>query len=180
LFHNGAKKPHENLEDVLLECGIPSSIIHELLASVLYDDGVLRTLKEHQIRLDKYSTSVVHKVYTELEHYDDIHLVEEVLRYKKGHSSNVNDSLEQGRALVSQYLLSATLKDLSLLITMTRVSQKSSGMKRIKTKHGEFEYKIKAIDVDIKCHQNIERYLKVERKLMENSKALEGIDCRID
>ncbi|KAI9005355.1 inositol-pentakisphosphate 2-kinase [Gaertneriomyces semiglobifer] len=180
----------------------PSAVMVDLLAQIARDDGWLQNLRFHQQHLDPYDIETVYRWYVALddtmqghnpttEEWEDIisayvRRVDDIRTTGLCEDSSAPDNVgdvDMGTSnpinrlrAIYEFLISATLKDCSALITMW-VDEHSRGDGSNGPTNGEglltiansphlLRYKIRIVDIDPKDIHKIPRYFDLDQRII--------------
>ncbi|KAL1198708.1 Inositol-pentakisphosphate 2-kinase [Cardamine amara subsp. amara] len=147
--------------------GLRTKCFLQLVSDAVYDSGVLHKLLEAQ-KLDKLDTEgAIHSYYDIINQPCPICKESDPLEaYSSLHSLPLDESLK----IVKDYLIAATAKDCSLMISFqlrnTEKSAPSSDYVCLKSTNQTFDYKVHFIDLSLKPLKRMEAYYKLDKKII--------------
>jgi hypothetical protein len=149
--------------------GRQESDLPAVLGQILGETGLLQQLKQHQINCHE-DAAVIRDVLSRV----DVSVLDHAVKtgelndidsyYNASSSEQVNDM-----AILKKFLLSLTLKDLSIMIIMRRHNDgepNEMNSSIINGKIDKIDVEIKLLDVDRKGSRNIQKALELEAKLL--------------
>ncbi|KAG7592588.1 Inositol-pentakisphosphate 2-kinase [Arabidopsis thaliana x Arabidopsis arenosa] len=154
------------LKDIIkTDDGLRADRFIELVAETVYTSGVLDQLLDVQ-KLDKYNIEGAIHVY-----YDFIDQPCKVCRELNQYSSMHSIPLDEKVNILKDFLISATAKDCSVMIsfrsTEVGLSRSSSHSNlHLESTKQEFEYKVHFIDLDMRPLKKMEVYYELDKKIM--------------
>ncbi|KAG7655156.1 Inositol-pentakisphosphate 2-kinase [Arabidopsis suecica] len=154
------------LKDIIkTDDGLRADRFIELVAETVYTSGVLDQLLDVQ-KLDRYNIEGAIHVY-----YDFIDQPCIVCRELNQYSSMHSIPLDEKVNILKDFLISATAKDCSVMIsfrsTEAGLSKSSSHSNlHLESTKQEFEYKVHFIDLDMRPLKKMEVYYELDKKIM--------------
>uniref|UniRef100_A0A915PZ01 Inositol-pentakisphosphate 2-kinase n=1 Tax=Setaria digitata TaxID=48799 RepID=A0A915PZ01_9BILA len=176
LFHDGSVSVEQLI--TALCCILVDAPSDDLFA--VHESGVLAKLLNGQ-RIDTIGIVRAYQIYTSLPENVQKELLDKCLLPKKGLTFLHQNT---GRALVERYLLAATMKDCSLMISMRLIDPvdfatqnlQSAGQQIVRvvgssgTDYTSFAYSVKIVDLDPKSPKNL---LNTYSRFMDGVKLME-------
>lgn len=155
--------------------GDSNHILNDIYARIIIADGILDLLKFHQQRLDNTGIQSVYSLYDNCEIILDWDIF----------IDNYNKQIKTKHQILLEYIVSMTLKDVSLFITLSKSpeskfcdikhDEKSSNGVVYLENGDEISYSVRIGDLDYKGAK-FEKWIKIEKELDK----YEGGDCAID
>ncbi|PPD79531.1 hypothetical protein GOBAR_DD23556 [Gossypium barbadense] len=163
----------DSLKDVIkADDGMCKTSFIQLVAETVYSSGVLDQLLEVQ-KLDAYDIEgAIHAYYNIIS--QPCMVCRELSKDKLSnrHTSLHSIPLEESLKIVKDYLISATVKDCSLMISFRPMvdgdvlSESSHSTVYLGSTKQVFEYKVYFIDLDLKPLKKMEDYYKLDKKIV--------------
>jgi hypothetical protein len=173
--------PDENADIDILStalCQILAGIDDDVTDFELTEESVLKLLLKAQ-QLDPIGIITAHQLYQSLSYCEQLRLHDKTRLMKNSLNSFLNQNDAMG--LLERYFFAATLKDCSLMITLSQVSPSdlngSNGLAKnvVKVRHSSpmyFAYSIRIVDLDPKSPKNLvnahQRFLEGIQIIKEN------------
>ncbi|CAH2046635.1 unnamed protein product [Thlaspi arvense] len=149
--------------------GLRTECFLQLVSDAVYDSGVLDSLLEVQ-KLDKLDIEgAIHCYYDVINHPCPI--CKESGPLKEEYSSLHALPLEESLKIVKEYMIAATAKDCSLMISFRLKnaswdSRPSCDALCLKSTNQTFDYKVHFIDLSLKPLKRMEAYYKLDKKII--------------
>ncbi|EOA39368.1 hypothetical protein CARUB_v10012434mg [Capsella rubella] len=161
------------LKDIIkIDDGLRADRFIELVAESVYSSGVLDQLLDVQ-KLDKYNIEgVIHLYYDLIDQPCKVcRELEKISKPSNQYSSMHSIPLDEKVNILKDFLISATAKDCSVMIsfrsTEVGLSRSSSHSNlHLESTKQEFEYKVHFIDLDMRPLKKMEVYYKLDKKIM--------------
>ncbi|XP_022952004.1 inositol-pentakisphosphate 2-kinase-like [Cucurbita moschata] len=162
--------------DVRADIGLCTTSLLQLVTETLYKSGVLDRLLEVQ-KLDSLDIEgAIHAYYDVISEpcvvCGQLNEDEELHRYASLHSLPLDQSLR----IVKNFLIAATAKDCSLMISFRRrvCEEWGSSNNTIRLEPGKFfDYKAHFIDLDLKPMKKMEEYYELDKKIVSLYRKIE-------
>ncbi|XP_023002334.1 inositol-pentakisphosphate 2-kinase-like [Cucurbita maxima] len=162
--------------DVRADIGLCTTSLLQLVTETLYKSGVMDRLLEVQ-KLDSLDIEgAIHAYYDVISEpcvvCGQLNEDEELHRYASLHSLPLDQSLK----IVKNFLIAATAKDCSLMISFRRrVGEEwGSSNNTIRLESGKFfDYKAHFIDLDLKPMKKMEEYYELDKKIVSLYRKIE-------
>ncbi|KAG7020491.1 Inositol-pentakisphosphate 2-kinase, partial [Cucurbita argyrosperma subsp. argyrosperma] len=162
--------------DVRADIGLCTTSLLQLVTETLYKSGVLDRLLEVQ-KLDSLDIEgAIHAYYDVISEpcvvCGQLNEDEELHRYASLHSLPLDQSLK----IVKNFLIAATAKDCSLMISFRRrlCEEWGSSNNTIRLESGKFfDYKAHFIDLDLKPMKKMEEYYELDKKIVSLYRKIE-------
>ncbi|KAI8834956.1 inositol-pentakisphosphate 2-kinase [Chytriomyces cf. hyalinus JEL632] len=179
--------PTLDLEDEFIKTmGKPRGPIHlnnasvwGLIASILEEESILKDLALHQKGLDSAGIAAIWATLHEMNGLSDVpaqpssleewNLVISTYLSRAAEPSGESLSL---KTVILEHLISASLKDCSIMITFRKCDSLDSNQDRetLKEYHGtKYQYKIRVLDVDIKHVSKLSAYFSLDQRIRRNA-----------
>jgi inositol-pentakisphosphate 2-kinase len=155
----------------LLRLNDENSSIDLFLANILCGNPILQRLRDYQRRLDRFDIEFVHAIYDKLtaeerQSIDQRHLSipSETLKNMlidgggENYSSSDIPAADDKFNMFAEFLASVTLKDLSLLITLTTVDYDNNNI----------HHEIHPVDLDPKPFNRIPHYFDLDQRIISH------------
>lgn len=167
----------EAFEDVL-KCvilannGMRTTIFLQLVAGAVFSSGLLKRLLEVQ-KLDKLDIEgAIHAYYNVVSQPCMLcrKLGEDKEKLSEKYTSLHSDPLSKSLKIVKDYLVAATTKDLSMMISFRPTGNRDLGSSHdvilLKSTNQSFEYKASFIDLDMKPLKKMVYYYELDQKIV--------------
>ncbi|XP_051139833.1 inositol-pentakisphosphate 2-kinase-like [Andrographis paniculata] len=170
---------------ILAKDGMHIKYILELVAEIIIKSGLLNRLLEIQ-KLDAFDIEGAIHTYYDTVAKPCIVCQEKgvnklMATYSKLHSMPRDEKLK----VVRDYLISATAKDISMMITFRARENKDTAPSRssvfLESTNQSFDYKVSFVDLDMKPLEKMEHYYKLDQQIVSHYRKVindkDGIDC---
>ncbi|CAL9206767.1 inositol-pentakisphosphate 2-kinase IPK1-like isoform X1 [Musa acuminata AAA Group] len=163
-------KSGEAIADLISACGLQLGSFLELVAEAIFGSGILDRLLATQ-QLDVLDIEGAIHVYYNIisrpcavcKNLSDAELLHQ---YSSLHSLSLDDSLK----IVREYLIAATAKDCSLMISFSRTADGRNASDcnsvALKSLNQSYNYKAYFIDLDLKPLEKMAYYYKLDQKIV--------------
>lgn len=155
----------EDLENI---CGLPLDRFPELITEAIFSSSVLSRLLASQ-KLDHYDIEGAIHAYYNIVHEPCLACKTCSDPYSLRYSFLHDLSLEESLKIVRDYLIAATAKDCSLMISFRPVEDVGDSEFNslfLKSSYQYFDYKVNFIDLDMKPLQKMDYYYELDQKIV--------------